>query len=140
MISLDEFWELDVDILIPAALENAITKEVAEKIKAKLVCEAANGPTTPEADQVLNARGIPVTPDILTNAGGVVVSYFEWVQNLQGYYWGEKEVEEKQEVKMVKAFNDVWDLHQEQKCTIRQAAYMISVKKVAEVMKLRGWY
>ncbi|HQK53673.1 MAG TPA: Glu/Leu/Phe/Val dehydrogenase, partial [Sedimentibacter sp.] len=110
MISLDEFFKLNVDILIPAALENAITKEVAENINAKLVCEAANGPTTPEADQVLNARGIPVTPDILTNAGGVVVSYFEWVQNLQGYYWDEKEVEEKQEIKMVKAFNDVWAL------------------------------
>lgn len=140
MISLDEFWELDVDILIPAALENAITKEVAEKIKAKLVCEAANGPTTPEGDEVLNARGIPVTPDILTNAGGVLVSYFEWVQNLQGYYWSEKEVEEKQEVKMVKAFEDVWALKEERNVTIRQAAYMISVKKVAEVMKLRGWY
>ena len=140
MISLDEFWELDVDILIPAALENAITKEVAEKIKAKLVCEAANGPTTPDGDEVLNARGIPVTPDILTNAGGVVVSYFEWVQNLQGYYWSEKEVEEKQEIKMVKAFEDVWALKEEKNVTIRQAAYMISVKKVAEVMKLRGWY
>ncbi len=140
MITLDEFWELDVDILIPAALENAITKEVAEKIKAKLVCEAANGPTTSEGDQVLNERGIPVTPDILTNAGGVVVSYFEWVQNLQGYYWGEKEVEDKQETKMVQAFNDVWALQEEQNCTTREAAYMISVKKVAEVMKLRGWY
>jgi len=140
MISLDDFWTLDVDILIPAALENAITKEVAENIKAKLVCEAANGPTTPEADEVLNRRGIPVTPDILTNAGGVVVSYFEWVQNLQGYYWTEKEVEEKQETKMVQAFNDIWALKEEQNCTLRQAAYMISVKKVAEVMKLRGWY
>ena len=140
MISLDEFWELDVDILIPAALENAITKEVAEKIKAKLVCEAANGPTTPDGDEVLNARGIPVTPDILTNAGGVVVSYFEWVQNLYGYYWTEKEVEERQEVKMVQAFNDVWNLKEEKGVTLRQAAYMISVKKVAEVMKLRGWY
>ena len=140
MISLDEFWKLDVDILIPAALENAITKEVAENVKAKLICEAANGPITPEADEVLNQRGIPVTPDILTNAGGVVVSYFEWVQNLQGYYWTEKEVEEKQEIKMVQAFNDVWNLKEEQNCTLRQAAYMISVKKVAEVMKLRGWY
>ncbi|MBZ2174888.1 Glu/Leu/Phe/Val dehydrogenase [Schnuerera sp. xch1] len=139
-ISLDEFWELDVDILIPAALENAITKEVAEKIKAKLVCEAANGPTTPEADEVLNERKIPVTPDILTNAGGVAVSYFEWVQNLQGYYWSEKEVEEKQEAKMVEAFKDVWALKEEKGVTIRQAAYMISVKKVAETMKLRGWY
>ena len=140
MISLDEFWKLDVDILIPAALENAITKEIAENVNAKLICEAANGPITPEADEVLNQRGIPVTPDILTNAGGVVVSYFEWVQNLQGYYWTEKEVEEKQETKMVQAFNDIWKLKEEQNCTIRQAAYMISVKKVAEVMKLRGWY
>lgn len=140
MISLDEFWQLEVDMLIPAALENAITAEVAEKVKAKLICEAANGPTTADADVVLNNRGITVTPDILTNAGGVVVSYFEWVQNLQGYYWGEKEVEEKQEIKMVKAFDDIWALKEAQGCTIRQAAYMISVKKVAEVMKLRGWY
>ena len=139
-ITLDEFWELEVDILIPAALENAITVEVAEKINAKLVCEAANGPITPDADEVLNRRGIPVTPDILTNAGGVTVSYFEWVQNLYGYYWGEKEVEEKQEVEMMKAFNNIWALKEEYDVTIRQAAYMLSVKKVADVMKLRGWY
>lgn len=140
MITIDEFWQLEVDMLIPAALENAITTEIAEKVKAKLVCEAANGPTTADADVVLNNRGITVTPDILTNAGGVAVSYFEWVQNLQGFYWGEKEVEEKQEVKMVQAFDDIWALKEAQGCTIRQAAYMISVKKVAEVMKLRGWY
>ncbi|CCQ94582.1 NAD-specific glutamate dehydrogenase [[Clostridium] ultunense Esp] len=139
-ISLDEFWELDVDILIPAALENAVTVEVAEKINAKLVCEAANGPITPDADKVLERRGIPVTPDILTNAGGVTVSYFEWVQNLYGYYWEEKEVEEKQEIAMVNAFKDIWALKQEKDVTIREAAYMISVKKVADVMKLRGWY
>ena len=139
-ITLDEFWELDVDILIPAALENAITAEVAEKINAKLVCEAANGPTTPDADEVLNKRGIPLTPDILTNAGGVTVSYFEWVQNLYGYYWSEAEVEEKQEIEMVNAFNDVWALKEEYDVTVRQAAYMLSVKKIADVMKLRGWY
>lgn len=140
MISLDEFWALDVDILIPAALENAITKDIAEKVKAKLVSEAANGPVTPDADEVLNEKGIIVAPDILANAGGVVVSYFEWVQNLQGYYWEEKEVEEKQEVKMVNAFNDIWALKEQKNVTLREAAYMISVKKVAEAMKLRGWY
>jgi len=139
-ITLDEFWQLDVDMLIPAALENAITEDVAKVVKAKLICEAANGPITPDADAILKERGIIVTPDILTNAGGVTVSYFEWVQNLYGYYWSEKEVEEKQEVEMVKAFNAIWKLREEYKVTVRDAAYMLSVKKVAEVMKLRGWY
>lgn len=140
MISLDEFWKTEVDILIPAALENAITEDVAKVVNAKLICEAANGPITPGADAILNERGIPVTPDILTNAGGVTVSYFEWVQNLYGYYWSEKEVEEKQEVEMVNAFKDIWKVKEEYNVTIREAAYMLSVKKVAEVMKLRGWY
>ncbi len=90
---------------------------------------------------MLERRGIPLTPDILTNAGGVTVSYFEWVQNLYGYYWGgEKEVEEKQEIEMVKAFKDIWKLKEEYDVTVRKAAYMLSVKKVADVMKLRGWY
>ncbi|NLW22631.1 MAG: Glu/Leu/Phe/Val dehydrogenase [Tissierellia bacterium] len=139
-ITLDEFWSLDVDILIPAALENAITAEIAEKVNAKLICEAANGPITPEADEILNRRGIPVTPDILTNAGGVIVSYFEWVQNLYGYYWEEEEIKERQELTMVNAFKDIWALKEEKEVTIREAAYMISVKRIAEVMKLRGWY
>ena len=139
-ISLDEFWELQVDMFIPAALENAVTEKEAKKIKAKLICEGANGPITVEADKILNERGIVVTPDILTNAGGVTVSYFEWVQNLYGYYWSEKEVEEKQEVEMMNAFKDIWALKEEYKVTAREAAYMISVKKVSDVMKLRGWY
>lgn len=139
-ISLEEFWSLDVDIMIPAALENAIQEKEAKVIKAKLICEAANGPVTASADTILQERGIVVTPDILTNAGGVTVSYFEWVQNRYGYYWSEKEVEEKQEIKMVKAFNDVWNLKEQYNVTVREAAYMISVKKVADVMKLRGWY
>lgn len=139
-ISLEDFWKLNVDIMIPAALENAITKDVAELINAKLVCEAANGPITPEADEVLNNKGIVVTPDILTNAGGVTVSYFEWVQNLYGYYWSEKEVEEKEEIAMVNAFNDIWKIKEEYDVPMRKAAYMHSIKKVAGVMKLRGWY
>ena len=139
-ISLEDFWKLEVDILIPAALENAITSDQAKVINAKLVCEAANGPITPDADAILAERKIPVTPDILTNAGGVTVSYFEWVQNLYGYYWSEAEVEEKQEVEMVKAFNEIWRMKNEYNVTIRKAAYMNSVAKVAEVMKFRGWY
>ena len=139
-ISLDEFWALDVDIMVPAALENSVQEKEAKAIKAKLVCEAANGPITAAADAILKERGIVVTPDILTNAGGVTVSYFEWVQNRYGYYWSEKEVEEKQEIAMVKAFDDIWALKEEYKVTVREAAYMISVKKVADVMKLRGWY
>lgn len=139
-ITLEEFWALQVDIMVPSALENAIQEKEAKVINAKLVCEAANGPITPAADAILKERGIVVTPDILTNAGGVTVSYFEWVQNRYGYYWSEKEVEEKQEVIMVDAFNDIWAMKEEYNVTVREAAYMISVKKVADVMKLRGWY
>lgn len=139
-IELAEFWKLPVDILCPAALENAIKEAEAESITAKLVVEAANGPITPAADAILKKRGVPVTPDVLTNAGGVTVSYFEWVQNIYGYYWTEKEVEEKEDAAMVKAFNDIWAIKEQYNCTIREAAYLVSVKKVADVMKLRGWY
>ncbi len=138
-IALDEFWKLSVDILCPAALENAITEKEAQAIQAKLIVEAANGPVTPAADKIINERKIPLTPDILTNAGGVTVSYFEWVQNIYGYYWSEKEVEEKEDAAMVKAFNDIWALKQKYNCSIREAAYLLSVKKVADAMKLKGW-
>lgn len=139
-ISLDEFWALNVDVLAPCALENAITEKEANLIKAKLVCEGANGPTTLEADEILYKKGIVVTPDILTNAGGVTVSYFEWVQNLYGYYWTEKEVEEKEERAMVDAFIPIWELKQEKNVSFRQATYMKSIKRIAESMKIRGWY
>ncbi|WP_101773677.1 Glu/Leu/Phe/Val family dehydrogenase [Peptostreptococcus faecalis] len=139
-ITMDEFWGAEVDVVVPAALENAIDADVAKKINAKLVCEAANGPTTPEADAILNERGIVLTPDILTNAGGVTVSYFEWVQNLYGYYWTEAEVEEKEDIAMVKAFESLWAIKEEYNVTMRESAYMHSVKRVAQSMKLRGWY
>lgn len=139
-ISMEEFWSLEVDIIIPAALENAIQEEEAQAINAKLICEAANGPLTSVADSILKDKGVIITPDILTNAGGVTVSYFEWVQNRYGYYWSEQEVEEKQEVEMMKAFKNLWALKEEYNVTLREAAYMSSVKKIAEVMKLRGWY
>lgn len=139
-ITEDEFWDGEYDVLIPAALENALTGERAEKLNVKLVCEAANGPTTPEADKVLAERGIPLTPDILTNSGGVVVSYYEWVQNQYGYYWSEAEVEEKQSEDMLKAFNGVVEVSEEYDVSLREAVYMYAIKSIDYAMKLRGWY
>ena len=125
--------------MVPAALENVIDENVAKLIRARIVCEAANGPITPEGDNILNERGIMVTPDILTNAGGVTVSYFEWVQNRYGYAWEFEEVLEKEEKAMTDAFNNIWEVAEEYKVTMREAAYMYSIKKVYETMKLRGW-
>lgn len=139
-ISLNEFWSLNVDILFPAALENSITTENVELINTKLICEAANGPITPEAEEILIKKGVTITPDILSNAGGVTVSYFEWVQNLYGYYWSEEEVEQKEEIAMVNAFNDIWKIKEEYSVSMRNAAYMHSIKRVSAAMKLRGWY
>ena len=139
-ITMEEFWALDVDVLIPAALENSITEDVANVIKTKLIVEAGNGPTTTEGEKILTAKGVTIVPDILSNAGGVTVSYFEWVQNLYGYYWSNEEVAEKEEIAMVNAFNALWAIKEEYNVTFREAAYMHSIKKIAEVMKLRGWY
>lgn len=124
-ISEEEFWTGSYDILIPAALENVITGDLAKKLNVKLVCEAANGPTTPEGDKVLAEKNIALTPDILTNSGGVLVSYYEWVQNQYGYYWTEKDVEQKQEADMMKAIEGVFGICDEYNVTPREAVYKI---------------
>lgn len=138
-IPAHEILELDVDILVPAALENVITSANADRIKAKIVAEAANGPTTPEADAILFEKGIIVIPDILANAGGVTVSYFEWVQNLMNYYWSEEEVNQKLNVVMVDSYQAVQDLAEKHNVNLRTAAYMRSMLRIAEAMKARGW-
>lgn len=139
-ISNAELLALDVDVLAPCALENQLTSENAGKVRAKIVVEGANGPTTPEADAILRQNGILVVPDILANCGGVVVSYFEWVQNLQGYYWEFDEVQEKETVVLRRAFRDIWNLAQEYDVGLRTASYMMSIRRVEKAMKLRGWY
>lgn len=137
-LSNEELLESDVTVLIPAALENQINADNADKIRAKMIVEGANGPTTVEADAILEKKGIPVVPDILANSGGVVVSYFEWVQNKQGYYWEEEEVNEKLRAKMYSAFNAVYDMAKEKNVSMRTGAYLISLKRVVEAENARG--
>lgn len=136
----DEVLIQDVDILMPCALENQITSKNVNDIKAKIVSEGANGPTTPEADKIMFEKGIVVVPDILANAGGVTVSYFEWVQNLMRYSWTFEEVQKKQDKLMIDAFEEIWKLKEEHGVNMRTAAYMMSIKRIATAMKFRGWY
>jgi glutamate dehydrogenase (NAD(P)+) len=134
----DELLTAKVDVLVPAALQNVITDEIAHNIKAKLIVEGANGPTTPEADAILQEKGIIVVPDILANGGGVTVSYFEWVQNNYGYYWSEEEVNSKHDACMSNAFEHVWNNGQQYKTTMRIAAYITALKKVEFGIKAKG--
>ena len=139
-ISAEEFWGLDVDVLSPCAMENTINDDTAPLIKTKLVVEGANGPTTLDGEEILLKNGVTVVPDILANAGGVTVSYFEWVQNRYGYYWPESEVEQKEIAAMKSAFDAIYKIKEEYNVSMREAAYMHSIKRVAAAMKLRGWY
>lgn len=131
VITNEELLELDVDILIPAAMENVITEKNAGKIKAKIVFEMANGPTTPEADEILNKKGILVVPDVLCNSGGVTVSYFEWYQNMHQEKWSLEKVNDKLNMKMVKAFGEVWKIHKEKGVNLRIAAYILALQRLS---------
>ena len=135
-----DVFKTDAEILIPAALEKQITIDNVNTIKAKLIVEGANGPTTPEAHKILHERGVFVVPDILANAGGVTVSYFEWVQDRHGYFWTEKEVNERLEAKMCEAFDAVLKTAQKYNVDMRTAAYIVAINRVATVTKLRGMY
>ena len=138
-ITNEDLLELDVTVLFPSALENVITNTNAEKIKCRISCELANGPTTPEADEILHHNNVFVLPDFLANAGGVTVSYFEQVQNAYNYYWSLDQVHERLDEKMSRAFHGVYQMYRREKINMRQAAYLVAVARVAEACKLRGW-
>ena len=139
-VSNEDLLELECDVLIPAALENQLTARNAHRVEAKVIVEAANGPTTPEGDEIFKEMEIPVVPDILANSGGVTVSYFEWVQGLQAYYWEEDEVNDRLRLIMEKAYVAVLRLAEERKITMRTAATMLGVERVAEAHMVRGLY
>ena len=139
-ITNEELIEIDCDVLAPCALEQVITAENASRVQAKMICEGANGPTTPGADEILDDRSILVLPDVLANAGGVVVSYFEWVQGLQEYFWKEYEVHAKLNDIVVRAFEETWSTRERYATTMRMAAYGIAVQRVAEATTIRGLY
>ena len=139
-ITNDELLTSDVDVLLPAALENVLTSKNAKKVRARIICEGANGPTTPGADSILEEKGVFVIPDILANAGGVTVSYFEWVQDRGGYFWTEDTVNERLHEIMTRSFADVLRLARQHKVNMRTAAYMLSISRVATVHRLRGIY
>ncbi len=138
IITNEELLELDVDMLIPAALEDQITKDNAPAVKASVIVEVANGPITPNADAILRDKNVLVVPDILANAGGVTVSYFEWVQNKGGYYWTEEDVHEKLQLIMVREFKNVFDRSQGQELDMRTAAYVHALERIGEAVETQG--
>ncbi|MFA9398929.1 MAG: Glu/Leu/Phe/Val dehydrogenase [Clostridiaceae bacterium] len=139
-LNREEIFSVDCDVFSPCALENAITNENVDLIKAHIIVEGANGPTTPAAEKILLEKKTFIVPDILANSGGVIVSYFEWVQNLHSFYWEFDEVQDKQEVKMNQAFTKIIDIMEKNNVDMRMAAYMLSIKRIATPMKLRGWF
>ncbi|QTA37187.1 Glu/Leu/Phe/Val dehydrogenase [Thermosipho ferrireducens] len=139
-ITNEELLTLDVDILIPAALENAIDDKIAKEVKAKIIIEGANGPTTREAEEILNSKDILIVPDILANAGGVTVSYFEWVQDLQSHFWEIEDIRKKLTKIMIKSFGEVYATKQKYNTDMRTAAYIVAIQRVAEAVKKRGYY
>ena len=139
-ISDEAFWNTKFDILIPAALENIITEKIARNLDVKLIVEGANGPTTPEADKILKEKNVEVIADILANSGGVLVSYYEWIQNQYGNYWSKEKVQEKQVKDMKKSLGGIYKIKKEYKTDLREASYMFAIKRIAQAMKLRGWY
>jgi glutamate dehydrogenase (NAD(P)+) len=139
-IAAEDFWTVESDILIPAALENQITEKNAGKIKTKIVVEGANGPTTTAADDILHDKGILVIPDVVANAGGVTVSYFEWVQDFSSFFWTEDEINQRLERVMREAFAAVWQVSSEQKVSVRTAAFIVACKRILEARELRGLY
>ena len=139
-ITNEELLTLDCEVLVPAALEHAITRENAGEVKAKVILELANGPTTPEADEILNEKGVRVVPDILANAGGVTVSYLEWVQGIQGYFWSEREVNLKLRDMMERAYDDVYSISVKEKLSLRRSALWLAVSRVADAHQTRGLY
>lgn len=140
LVSNAELLELDCDVLVPAALEDVITADNAERVRARLVVEGSNGPTTPEADRILRRRGVTVIPDIIANAGGVTVSYFEWVQDRQGYFWTEREVNERLAERLLANFRAVRDVALARNLSYRTAAYLVAIDRVVRALRLRGVY
>jgi len=137
-ITNEELLTCECDILIPAALENQITAKIANNVKAKIIVEGANGPTSTDADKILAEKGVLLVPDILANAGGVIVSYFEWVQNIQSLMWDEDEINRMLEKIIISAFNDVWKKAEEKKTTLRMGAYMVAIERLVKAKKIRG--